>query len=76
MINLSGPVDGAFNPEIIRIMGGALDNAWLRLRAGASLNGSADAARTVLAKHIIDMTKQGERDPQRLTQGALARLTL
>jgi hypothetical protein len=75
MINPSGPADGAFNPEIIRIMGDALDNAWVRLRAGPSLNGSAAAARTVLAKHIIAMTKQGERDPQRLTQGALARLT-
>ncbi len=76
MINLSGPADGAFNPEIIRIMGDALDNAWVRLRAGPPLNGDAYAARTVLAKHIIGMTKQGERDPQRLTQGALARLTL
>jgi hypothetical protein len=76
MINLSQPADEAFTPEIIRIMGDALDNAWVRLRAGPPLNGSADAARTVLAKHIITMTKQGERDPQCLTQGALARLTL
>ena len=76
MISLSGPADGAFNPEIIRIMDNGLDNAWRRLRAGPPLNRSADVARTVLAKHIIDMTKQGERDPQRLTQGALARLTL
>jgi hypothetical protein len=76
MINFSQPGGEAFSPEIILIMGDALDNAWVRLRAGAPLSGSADAARTVLAKHIIDITKQGERDPQRLTQGALARLTL
>ena len=76
MINFSPPRGEAFSPEIIRIMGDALDNAWVRLRTGAPFNGSADAARTVLAKHIIDIAKQGERDPQRLTQGALARLTL
>jgi hypothetical protein len=40
------------------------------------LNGSGDAIRTILAKHIIAMAQQGERDPQRLIEGALARLEL
>ena len=37
---------------------------------------SADAIRTILAKHIIAMAEEGERDRQRLIQGALARLKL
>jgi hypothetical protein len=65
-----------FNPETLGILGGALDDAWQRLEAGVHLNGSADAARTVLAKHIIAMAQQGERDRQRLIEGALARLKL
>jgi hypothetical protein len=32
--------------------------------------------RTVLAQHIFAMAKQGERDPHRLIDGALMRLTL
>ena len=53
-----------------------MDEAWRRLEAGAHLNGSADSARTLVAQHIIAMARQGERDPQRLIEGALARLTL
>jgi hypothetical protein len=34
------------------------------------------AARTALAKHIVDMARQGERDSQRLVEGALVRLRL
>jgi len=65
-----------FNPETLHILGGALDDAWLRLEFGARFNGSADAARTVLAKHMIAMAQQGERDRQRLIEGALARMKL
>jgi hypothetical protein len=65
-----------FNPETLRILAGALDDAWLRVNAGTCLNGSADATRTVLAKHIIALATQGERRRQRLTDGALQRLSL
>jgi hypothetical protein len=64
-----------FDPETLHILGGALDDAWLRLDR-TLLNGSGDAARTVLARHIISMAKQGERNRRRLMEGALARLTL
>jgi hypothetical protein len=40
------------------------------------MNGSADHARTLVAQHIVAMAKQGERDRQRLIEGALARLGL
>jgi hypothetical protein len=65
-----------FNPETLHILGNALDAAWQHLEICVRLNRSGDAIRTILAKHIIAMAKQGERDGQRLTEGALARLKL
>ena len=65
-----------FNPEALHILGSALDDAWQRLEVRVHLNGSGEATRTILAKHIIAMAQQGERDPQRLIEGALTRLKL
>ena len=65
-----------FNPETLHILGSALDDAWQRLEVRVHLNGSGDAVRTILAKHIIAMAEQGERNRQRLIEGALARLKL
>jgi hypothetical protein len=62
-----------FNPETLHILGSALDDAWQRLEVRVHLNGSGEATRT---KHIIAMAQQGERDPQRLIEGALTRLKL
>jgi hypothetical protein len=58
------------------ICGGRSSEAWRRVGAGAYLNGSAEAARTLLAKHILAMATQGKRNRQRLTDGALRRLSL
>ena len=58
------------------IFSAALDDAWHHLEVRVHLNGSGDAIRTILAKHIIAMAEQGERDRQRLIEGALARLKL
>src|SRR5829696_8126654 len=68
----------AFNPDTIRILGSALDDAWQSIQGGAifDLDGYAEAARAALAKHIVDMAKKGERDPQRLIEGALIRFRL
>ena len=50
-----------FEPETLDVMIRALDEAWERAQAnGARVNG---AARDVLAKHIVAMARQGERDP-------------
>jgi hypothetical protein len=65
-----------FNPETLHILGSALDDAWKRLEVRVHLNGSGDAVRTMLAKNIIAMAQQGERDRQRLIEGALSRLKL
>jgi hypothetical protein len=66
----------SFDPETLRILCAALDDAWQHLEAGTHLNGSADAARAVLARHIVAMARQGQRDRGRLIEGALARLRL
>jgi hypothetical protein len=70
---------GAFDPETISILIGALDDAWQMVGADKPafrMDGHPEAARNALAKHIADMAKQGERDRQRLIEGALARLKL
>jgi hypothetical protein len=69
----------AFDPETISILIGALDDAWQAVEANNTafrMDGHPEAARNALAKHIVDMAKQGERDRQRLIEGALARLKL
>ena len=67
---------GAFSPETICILDRALDGAWQSLENKSQLNGNLVSARTVLAKHIVDMAKNGERDRQRLIDAALARFRL
>jgi pyridoxal/pyridoxine/pyridoxamine kinase len=69
-------LDVTFNPETRHILGSALDDAWQRLEVRVHLNGGGDAIRTILAQHIIAMAEEGERDRQRLIEGALARLKL
>jgi hypothetical protein len=69
------PAHAAFDPDTINILSGALDDAWQRVQvSGARFDGQADVARTILAKHIVEMAIQGERDRQRLIEGALLRL--
>ena len=71
--------DQAFAPEAISILSGALDGAWAIACADSvrfKVDGNADAIRDILAKQIVAMALQGERDPQRLITGALDRLRL
>ena len=70
------PETETFGPETVHILGEVLDEAWRRLEAGAYLKDSGDGARTLIAQHIIAMARQGERDRQRLIEGALARFKL
>jgi hypothetical protein len=65
----------AFDSETLHVLGNAMDEAWRRVKRN-HLNASAYGARTVLASHIFAMARKGERDPQRLIDGALMRLTL
>ncbi len=69
----------AFDPETISSLSGALDDAWQVVKANKAafrIDGDAEGARNALAKRIVDMAKQGERDRQRLMEGALTALKL
>jgi hypothetical protein len=63
-----------FDPEDTRILVAAFDKAWEAVQAGGVIFGTkaeTDVARAILAKHIIEAAKQGERDQRRLRDGAL-----
>lgn len=66
-----------FDPEAIRILSDALDDAW-KIASGNQrtykVAGDPETARDLIAKHIVDIAKEGERNRQRLIVGALDRL--
>jgi hypothetical protein len=64
-----------FGPETLQVLREAMDEAWRRVIL-SDVNGNADGAREVLAEHILALAKRGERDPKRLIEGALNRLSL
>jgi hypothetical protein len=68
---------GAFGPHEIRTLVGAFDKAWEAVVASGTIfatGAHAESARAILAKHIIEAAKQGERDQRRLRDGALVAL--
>ncbi len=68
---------GTFDPETVRILSNALDQAWRSLQTtGADFRsrGQAEAAREALARRIMEMAKLGERDGPRLRDDALHHL--
>jgi hypothetical protein len=70
--------DTAFQPEDVRILTAAFDKAWEAVQASGAkfeTEHNAVAARTIIAKHIIEAAKQGERDQGRLRDGALIAYT-
>jgi hypothetical protein len=64
------PEVGVFNPEDVQIMSDALDAAWAQVEQKGGED--AHALRTALAKRIVDLAGKGERNRQRLIEGALA----
>ena len=70
--------ENAFDPKAIAILAAAFDAAWETVqKSGSPLASEAEAAATRerIAKRIIEMGTQGERDHQRLVENALAYLT-
>jgi hypothetical protein len=68
-----------FDPDTVSLLCGALDDAWQVVKANKAtfkVDGHAERARTALAKHIVEMAKNGERDRERLMRGALIELKL
>jgi hypothetical protein len=67
----------AFDPETITILVEALDSAWAAIQASsARFDGRDEDARNALAKYIVDLALRGERNRQRLIDGALLRFRL
>jgi hypothetical protein len=66
---------GAFDPETMRILTAAFEDAWQSLNGdGIGLGPHTDAMRDALAKSIIEVATDGERDARRLRDAALAPL--
>jgi len=68
----------AFEPESVKILTDAFDDAWARLQVSNALYGTEDyalAGRTILAKHIINAARYGEWNPKRLADDALVHLS-
>ena len=65
--------DAAFDSETTALLGAAFEAAWDRAKADRRFADEAHAAaiRDLLARHIIEMGRRGERDHGRLVQGAL-----
>jgi len=66
--------DGVFDPETVRIMGGAFDDAWQSLQASGATFGRDrydPPLQELLARRIIEMARRGERNPRQLRDGAL-----
>jgi hypothetical protein len=69
----------AFDDETTRLLGSTFDAAWERVEASDSLTtyeGLTTSTREALAKFIIAMVEQGERNPNRLIERALVHLRL
>ena len=80
---MTAPVDRfeaerVFDPETIKLLVEAFDSAWASLQSsGAPIAEEryTDSARDIIAKQIIRMARRGERDPRKLTDGALLALS-
>ena len=66
----------AFDPDTVHILIGAFDDAWASLLNSApfAAENHSETARDILAKHIIEAAKKGERDQHKLSEDALLQL--
>jgi hypothetical protein len=62
---------GAFGPEVIAIM----SSAYHAVLSDLGLSDQEDSITLLVARRIIDLTAEGERDPERLRASTLASLT-
>jgi hypothetical protein len=60
----------AFDPEVTSLLGQAYDLACAELHD----DGQPEAVRELIAKRIIELATDGERDPSKLSNAALASL--
>jgi hypothetical protein len=70
--------EAAFDPETVSLLIGAFDIAWKSVQTTDSEYSTekySSVVREVLAKHIIEAAKLGERDQRQLAAGALLKLS-
>jgi len=70
--------EGTFGPDEVRILVAAFDAAWEAVKAsGAPFSEPQheETARDILARSIISVAKNGERDERTLTESALLELS-
>ena len=63
-----------FDPETVKIVSGAFDDAWKKIQQSGSEFAKpayANAMREEIAKHIIDVAGRGEMDQRRLSEDAV-----
>jgi hypothetical protein len=67
----------SFEPETVELLYRAFEDACIIAEADANLSGgreNSEATRQLLARHIIELAKDGERDATRLTCGSVEAL--
>jgi hypothetical protein len=68
-------LDNSFDPEAVEILSTALEIAWNRIENSDSAFACptyARAMREVVARHIVEIAKQGVRDPRRLAEDTVS----
>jgi len=68
------PGEAAFDPEAIRVLASALDEAWGKIQKSGSRFARpaySRVMREVVAKRIIEMARRGVQDQQTLVDDAL-----
>ena len=64
--------ESAFDPETIRVLTAAFEDAWRAVDRTANVGPDVDAARDKLARLIIASAEGGERNPVKLRDAAIA----
>lgn len=70
--------EGVFDTDAINILVGAFDDAWQTLMASDAPFAEdryRETARLIMAKHIIELVRLGERDQGKLAESALLELS-
>jgi hypothetical protein len=62
--------NSAFDPQTLVLLEAVFDDAWLTLKSVGNKNVKPDE----LARAVLHLAMEGERDPIRLSDGALERL--
>lgn len=67
----------AFDPELVRTLVSAYENAWEKVEKSGSAFASPRykrAAQEIVAKRIIEMARRGEHEPNQLAEDAASYL--